>query len=163
MRNKLVAYVTNNKIGDGSYPLVDVDDKEAMKGFGPKYYSDGYMVSFQTTNGEGFNRGRKNLMMSDQDYDTLCDDLVAEGYKPHVGVFGGVPEISFKIDSMELAENMMSKYNQVAMWDNKIGAKAAAISSSGKVSPAKEKLLFKRANINNPSYDWKENQVTKAK
>lgn len=163
LRNNLVKYVIDTQKGDGTYPLVDVTDTKEAKTLEPVYYDNGYMVSFQTTNGEGFNKERKNLTMSDQDYDALCEDLIAEGYKPHVGVFGGIPEISFKVDSKDVAERIMKKYNQVSMWDNAKGARAAKAEDDPKMSAMKTKQLWKRANIPNPEYNWKENQVTKAK
>lgn len=163
MRNRLVQYVINTKKGDGTYPLVDVEDEKAAAELEPVYYDDGYMVSFQTTNGEGFNKKRQELTMSDSEYDELCDDLIAEGYKPHVGVFGGIPEISFKVDSKDVAERIMRKYNQVSMWDNARGSKAAKAEGNQNMSAMKIKQLWKRANIPNLDYDWKTNQVTKTK
>lgn len=162
MRNRLVKYVSDNQLGDGTYPLVDVTDEEMAKGLKPKFYDDGYMVSFQTTNGEGFNKKRKDLTMSDEDYDGLCEDLIAEGYGPHVGVFGGIPEISFKVDSKDVAERIMKKYNQVSLWDNAKGARAARAESEPGMSARKIKQLWNRAAIPNLEYRWKENQVTKA-
>lgn len=163
MRNNLVQYVIDTKKGDGTYPLVDVTNEEVAKGLEPVYYDTGYMVSFQTTNGEGFNRARKDLLMSDWDYDDLCDDLISEGYEPHVGVFGGIPEISFKVDSKDVAERIMKKYNQVSMWDNAKGARAAKAENEQNMSARKIQQLWSRANILNPQYNWKENQVTKVK
>ena len=163
MRNKLVQHVIDTKKGDGTYPLVDVTDEKAAEELKPVYYDDGYMVSFQTTNGEGFNKERKDLSMSDKAYDDLCDDLIAEGYKPHVGVFGGIPEISFKVDSKDVAERIMKKYNQVSMWDNARGASAAKAEANPNLSARKINRLWGRANILNPQYRWKEHQVTKTK
>ena len=163
MRNKLVKHVIDTQKGDGTYPLVDVTDEKVAKELEPVYYDDGYMVSFQTTNGEGFNKKRKDLSMSDWDYDDLCEDLIAEGYKPHVGVFGGIPEISFKVDSKDVAERIMKKYNQVSMWDNAKGSRAARAEKEPGMSARKIQQLWARANIPNPQYNWKENQVTKAK
>ena len=163
MRNRLVEYVINTKKGDGTYPLVDVEDEKTAAELKPVYYDDGYMVSFQTTNGEGFNKARKDLSMSDSEYDGLCDDLIAEGYTPHVGVFGGIPEISFKVDSKDVAERIMKKYNQVSMWDNARGSRAARAEDQPNMSAMKIKQLWKRANIPNLEYDWKTNQVTKTK
>ena len=163
MRNNLVSFVLASKKGDGTYPLVDVEDKKAAEELEPVYYDNGYMVSFQTTNGEGFNKGRKDLTMSDEDYDQLCEDLIAEGYKPHVGVFGGIPEISFKVDSKGMAERLMKKYNQVSMWDNARGSRAARAEGEAGMSARKIQALWRRANIPNLQYNWKENQVTKTK
>lgn len=163
MRNRLVEWVKNNSTGDGTYPLVDVEDAKATEGLEPVFYDDGYMVSFQTTNGEGFNKERKDLTMPDEDYDALCEDLIAEGYEPHVGVFGGIPEISFKVDSKDVAERIMKKYNQVSMWDNAKGASAAKAEANPNLSARKINMLWGRANILNPQYRWKENQVTKTK
>ena len=163
MRNKLVKHVIDTQKGDGTYPLVDVTDEKVAKELEPVYYDDGYMVSFQTTNGEGFNKQRKDLSMSDWDYDDLCEDLIAEGYKPHVGVFGGIPEISFKVDSKDVAERIMKKYNPVSMWDNAKRSRAARAEKEPGMSARKIQQLWSRANIPNPQYNWKENQVTKAK
>ena len=163
MRNKLVQHVIDTKKGDGTYPLVDVTDEKAAEELKPVYYDDGYMVSFQTTNGEGFNKARKDLSMSDKAYDDLCDDLIAEGYKPHVGVFGGIPEISFKVDSKDVAERIMKKYNQVSMWDNARGAAALLAEKEKKLPPEDIDNLWERANLPNEEYVWKTNQVTKAK
>ena len=102
--------------------------------------------------------------MSDQDYDALCEDLIAEGYKPHVGVFGGIPEISFKVDSKDVAERIMRKYNQVSMWDNAQGAYAALKDKDPTLSKDEKMMLWGLASIpNTGNYNWKENQVTKAK
>ena len=163
MRNALVEYVSREGLGDGTYPLVDVAGKEAMKDFKAKYYDDGYMVSFQTTNGEGYNRQRKDLFQKDEDYDALVEDLIAEGYKPHVGVFGGIPEISFKVDSLEVADLLMKKYNQVSKWDNARGAYAAEQDDNPELTKEDKDALWASANQLNPEYDWKTNQVVKAK
>ena len=164
MRNKLVDWVVRNKKDAGTYPLVDVDNEDEIEDLEPVYYDDGYMVSFQTTNGEGFNSSRVDLTMSDEDYDMLVDDLISElGGKPHVGVFGGIPEISFKVDSKEMAENLARKYNQVSIWDNAQGARAAKAEEEGVLSAAKIKRLWARASKFNKDYKWKTNQVTKKK
>ena len=162
MRNNLVKHVIDTKKGDGTYPLVDVTDAKAAEELEPVYYDDGYMVSFQTTNGEGFNKSRKDLTMSDQDYDALCEDLIAEGYKPHVGVFGGIPEISFKVDSKDVAERIMNKYNQVSIWDNAAASYAASKDNDQTLSKVEKDALWGAASLENPFYDWKTNQVVKA-
>jgi hypothetical protein len=164
MRNRLVEWVKNNNTGDGTYPLVDVGDAKATERLEPVFYDDGYMVSFQTTNGEGFNKERRDLTMSDEDYDALVDDMIAElDAKPHVGVFGGIPEISFKVASKDMAERVAKKFNQVSYWDNAQGAAAAKAEEEGSMSATKIKRLWARASKANKDYNWKTNQVTKTK
>lgn len=80
-----------------------------------------------------------------------------------MGVFGGIPEISFKVDSKDVAERIMKKYNQVSMWDNAKGSRAARAEDEPGMSARKVQQLWSRANIPNPQYNWKENQVTKVK
>ena len=38
---------------------------------------------------------------------------------PHIGFFGGVPEISFNCKSRKEAKKMMKDYNQKSIWDAK--------------------------------------------
>lgn len=91
------------------------EDGEMLDG-----YADGFQVSFQTTNGEGFDRLRENLLMPDSEYDKTVDELSREtGSEPVVGIFGGIPEVSFRCDTMEQAMEIAKKYNQVSICDNR--------------------------------------------
>ena len=100
---------------DGSYPISDPSHKVQHMGADGKMYdgfANGFQVSFQTTNGEGFNPGGKARMMSDEEYDRTVEDLKKEtGSEPYVGVFGGIPEISFRCDSLKQALDIARRYN----------------------------------------------------
>ena len=164
MRNREVAYIAESNKEDGTYPLVDVTDKQAAENLEPVTYPTGYMVSFQTTNGEGYNKGRKDLTIPDEEYDEIVEDLAEEtGSKPHIGVFGGIPEISFRCDSKELAKRIMQKYNQVSMWDNARAVRAEKASKDNNLSDEVKRVLWGRCEIFNGKYNWKTNQVTKTK
>ena len=89
---------------DGTYPLSDPEHKVTHKdadGEEVPGFEDGWQVSFQTTNGEGFNkRANDGAYMSDEDYDRTVEELVARtGSIPYLGVFGDIPEISFNCKS----------------------------------------------------------------
>ena len=85
------------------------------------------------------------------------------GSKPHIGVFGGIPEISFKCDSEELARQIMQKYNQVSIWDNAQAVRAAEADKDENLSDEDKRALWDRCEIFNGKYNWKTNQVTKTK
>jgi hypothetical protein len=155
---------------DGTYPLIDVTDENEKIKLKQIKYSDGYMVSFQTTNGEGFNKVRKDLQLSDEEFDRIAEDLIrdlteiqGETAIPHVGIFGGIPEISFKVQSIDLAMKLARKYNQVSIWDNAKGAYAEEQDSNPDLSDDEKADFWSAANILNSQYDWKTNQVYKAK
>ena len=113
-------------------------------------FADGFQVSFQTTNGEGYNRGRKDLMMSDEEYDATVERLSSEtGSPPYVGVFGGIPEVSFRCDTLDQAMDIARRHNQVSIANN---AKIAAGEwDAPDIFPQNEK------------YNWRENQTWKMK
>jgi len=104
MRNKFIRSLIE-KGEDGTYDL------ETGK---PVSYDNGAQVSFQTTSSEDGG-------MSDEEYDKLVDSLSKEtGSKPHLGSYG-VPEISFRCDTLEKALELGRKYNQesVFSWSSK--------------------------------------------
>lgn len=163
-RNRLVEYVNSKGIGDGTYVLGDVNDEKYTRDLKKEDYDEGYMVSFQTTNGEGFNKARKDLTVSDEQYDKLVEELEKEtGSKSHVGVFGGIPEISFKVATLQKAMELAKRYNQVSIWDNAMGSRAKAEEEKKEISEDEIGALWAAANILNPDYNWTENQVKKAK
>ena len=163
MRNRLAEYVRKN-IGDGTYPLVDVQDEEAVKELKPSSYDDGYMVSFQTTNGEGYNKKFTDRMLTDEAYDAKVEEIQSKyGGIPHVGVFGGIPEISFKVDTKKKAKKIAEDNNQVSYWDNKAGAKAIAGDSDPTLTDEEKGRLWLKANRRNIKYEWEFNQVVKVK
>lgn len=132
---------------DGTYPLSDPTHKVQHKGADGEMhdgFADGFQVSFQTTNGEGFNR-KSGKRMSDEDYDRTVDEIAKEtGSEPYLGVFGAIPEVSFRCDTLEKAMEIAKKYNQVSIADN---ARIAADIWDSYTFPA------------NPDYDWRENQT----
>ena len=133
----------------GSYPLdnptkkvthIDAAGKE-VDGF-----ADGWQVSFQTTNGEGFNkRAGDGTFMEDEDYDKTVERLIKEtGSKPYLGVFGNIPEISFRCNTMAQAKAIAKEFNQVSIANNK--RIAAGIF---------DRFTFPKTK----SYDWTKNQT----
>lgn len=163
LRNSIVALVRKLKLNDGTYPLVDVTNPNELSKLKPLTLTTGYMVTFQTTNGEGFNRIRKDLKMSDAEYDKAVEQMKkTTGSNPYVGVFNGVPELSFKCDSRRKAVNLMKKYNQVAIWDNAMGMAALNAEKRGLPDKVVAKL-YGKAEVKNNQYDWTENQVCKRK
>lgn len=138
---------------DGTYPIDDPSHKvQHMGADGQMHdgFADGYSVSFQTTNGEGYNSGRKDITMSDADYDATVEKLAAETGSPvYVGVFGGIPEVSFRCDTLEQAMDIAKRYNQVSIANN------ARIAAGEWDAPD----IFPQ----NDQYDWRENQTWKMK
>lgn len=163
LRNSIVALVRKLGLKDGIYPLVDVTNPNELSKLKPLTLTTGYMVTFQTTNGEGFNRIRKDLKMSDEEYDKAVEQMKkTTGSDPYVGVFNGVPELSFRCDSKRKALNLMRKYNQVAIYDNAAGV-VAAMAKNANLPRSVVAVLLDNAMIPNKSYDWTENQVSKKK
>ena len=170
MRNREVALAQKHHLENATYELIELEDDEAVKGLEPKYYDEGFMVSFQTTNGEGFNKERRDLQLTDEEYDSIVDDLIRDltdiqgnEAKPHIGIYGGISEISFKVDSYEMAMKIAKKYNQISIWDNARGAFAASQDSNPDLTDEEKAQLWAAANLYNEDYDWKTNQVYKAK
>ena len=134
---------------NGTYPLNNPLKKVQHKGLDGKMhdgFADGWQVSFQTTNGEGFNKNKdNNLMLSDEEYDSIVEELIQKtGSQPYLGVFGDIPEISFRCDSKELAKEIAEKYNQVSIANNK---RIAAGIIDGRTFPKTK------------GYDWRKNQT----
>ena len=134
---------------DGTYPLSNPTEKVQHLGKDGKMhdgFADGWQVSFQTTNGEGFNKKVDNgLMLSDEMYDSIVDELVEKtGSQPYLGVFGDIPEISFRCDSKKQAKEIAEKYNQVSIANNK---RIAAGIFDGRTFPKTK------------GYDWRKNQT----
>lgn len=148
LRNEAYKQIIESGNGDGSYPLDNPSAKVRHKrpnGEMKDGFADGFSVSFQTTNGEGFNGGPQ---MSDDEYDRITDEICkATGSKAYVGVFGGIPEISFRVNTLEEAMAIAEKYNQVSIADN------ARIADD-----IWDDNTFPR----NGKYDWKRNQTFKA-
>lgn len=146
---------------DGTYPLpIGHPPKKVQHrtadGKMADGFADGFQVSFQTTNGEGFNPARefgedgKPLFMSDADYDETVDRLMREtGSKAYVGIFGGIPEVSFRCETLKQAMDIAKKYNQVSIANN-------AYIAAGKFDDPE---TFPR----NENYQWKDNQVFRMK
>lgn len=158
LRNSLFEEIERRKAAgetdlDGTYAIDDPPPRKVQhKGADGQMhdgFADGFQVSFQTTNGEGYNSGRKDLTMSDADYDATVEKIAAEtGSKPYVGVFGGIPEVSFRCDTKEQALEIAKSYNQVSIADN------------GKIARDEwdqETFPF------NKTYEWRENQTWKMK
>lgn len=150
-RNEAFKKIKELNLGDGSYELGDPPKKVTHKGNDGKEhdgFADGFQVSFQTTNGEGFDRESKDLLMSDEDYDKNVEALSAEtGSKPYVGVFGGIPEISFRCDTYKQAMAIARRFNQVS------------IANNFRITIDKfNRLTFPK----NKKYNWRENQTFKA-
>ena len=106
--------------------------------------TNGWQVSFQTTIGEGLT----GCPMADADYDNTVEELSREtGSVPYLGVFGGIPEISFFCETKELALDIAARYHQSCVADN-------ARIASGKT----DGLSFPR----NPSCDCRKNPLVVA-
>lgn len=157
MRNAVFTDITRRQASgeeglDGSYSFGPPPHKVTHTGEdGEQHdgYADGFQVSFQTTNGEGFNKEREDLQMSDEEYDRTVDELASlTGSEPVVGIFGGIPEISFRCDTLEQAMELAKKYNQVSIADN---ARICA--------DIWDAMTFPK----NPMYDWTRNQTYKTK
>ena len=153
MRNEAYRQILSSGTGDGTYPLDDPSHKvqhrnangELVDGF-----ADGFSFSFQTTNGEGFNESPERPRMSDDDYDRTTEEIMAAtGSKAYVGVFGGIPEISFWVKTKKEAREFAKKYNQVSIANN------ARIAKGKFENP----ILTFPPNID---YDWKNNQTFKS-
>lgn len=151
LRNEAYRVIMDNNLGDGTYPLDDPSKKVQHKTGGEisDGFARGWQVSFQTTNGEGFNEGNGTTRLTDADYDRITEEMMKEtGSKPYVGVFGGIPEISFVAKTKDQALRLAKKYNQVSIANNR---RIAADKWDELTFPA------------NPDYNWKENQIFKAK
>jgi len=154
LRNDAYKSIIANNLGDGTYPLLDpskkvqhvTDDGEVKDGF-----KDGFCVSFQTTNGEGFNDNCGTKRMSDEEYDEIVNDIYwLTGSVPYIGVFGGIPEISFYVRTKKQARELAKKYNQVSIANNKRIARGKWDNMMLTFPP-------------NPDYDWRRNQIFKAR
>ena len=132
---------------NGSYPLSDPTHKVQHIGEDGQLhdgFKDGFQVSFQTTNGEGYNPSRK-LKLTDEEYDKIVDELIKEtGSEPYLGVFGNIPEISFRCDTYEQAMDIAKRYNQVSIADNERIA---------------HDIFDMYTFPQNPDYDWRDNQT----
>ena len=158
IRNDLFREIERRKAAgetdlDGTYAIDDPPPRKVQhKGADGQMhdgFSDGFQVSFQTTNGEGYNNRRKDLTMSDEEYDATVEKIAAEtGSAPYVGVFGGIPEVSFRCDTLAQAMDIARRFNQVSIADNKRIA-----------DDVWDKLTFPA----NEDYDWRENQTWKMK
>lgn len=134
---------------DGTYPLDDPEHKVTHKDKAGKDvpgFADGWQVSFQTTNGEGFNkRSKDGKFVSDEDYDRIVDELSEETHsKPYLGVFGDIPEISFRCKTYKQAMEIAKRFNQVSIANN---ARIAQDIWDGWTFPT------------NHDYDWRGNQT----
>lgn len=141
MRNE--AYWKLKGKGDATYLLENPDEKVTD-------LTSGYMVSFQTTNGEGYNEeNAPGLKMSDEEYDKTVDELKKLTGRPaYIGIFGGIPEVSFCAGSLKMAMSIARKYNQVSIANNKNISRDIW-----------NKWTFRK----NPQYDWKKNQTYQMK
>ena len=153
MRNKafdsLMKQKASGKDVDGTYPLSAPEKKVTHKdanGNEADGFADGWQVSFQTTNGEGFNkRTNDGSYLSDEDYDRIVEELSEQtGSEPYLGVFGDIPEISFNCKSRKMAIEIAKKYNQVSIANNK---RIAAGIFDARTFPK------------NQNYDWRRNQT----
>jgi len=153
MRNKAFAILQKKKAAgadvDGTYPLDNPEEKvkhQNDKGEWVDGFADGWQVSFQTTNGEGFNkRAGDGAFMTDSDYDDTVERLTKEtGSRPYLGVFGDIPEISFRCDSYKKALEIAKRYNQVSIANNKRIAQG---------------IFDSRTFPHNKNYDWRKNQT----
>ena len=152
MRNKLFDFIKHHGVQDGTYPLEDIGEDATKESVEAKaqYFNDGFQVSFQTTNGEGFNHESNDLTISDADYDKTVEELSkATGSKPYLGVFGGIPEVSFKAKTFEQAMDIAKRFNQVSICDNK------KVSIAVETDDWSDPMIFP----SNPNYDWTENQT----
>ena len=134
---------------DGTYPLDDPTQKVThtdSQGNEVPGFEDGWQVSFQTTNGEGFNkRANDGAFMSDDEYDRTVEALIEEtGSRPYLGVFGDIPEISFRCETKAKAREIAKRFNQVAIANNR---RIAAGIFDGRTFPR------------NKDYDWRKNQT----
>jgi len=80
----------------------------------PIDYRDGFQVSFVRP--EAFDK------LTDEQWDELSNHLAEKyGSKEHIGVYGGVAETSFRVNSLEDARELMYDFNQesILIWENK--------------------------------------------
>ena len=112
----------------------------------PVSYNGGYQLSFETESDN----------YTSEEYNNIVKALVVlTGKEPDIGYWGGNVELSFNVDSLELATELGRKYNQKAIWDwtnmteimleqpkpvveSKLAGKIRNAKSRRKVKPAKE-------------------------
>lgn len=124
--------------------------------------TSGYMVTFQTTNGEGFDMSNDSLFISDEQYDKKVDEWKKKsGGRAFLGVFGDIPEISFCVEDLKTAIKLAEENNQIAIWDVAMGLEAEKASKEH-MPEEYVNALYDRAQIAT-RHDWKKNQTIKVK
>ncbi len=79
-----------------------------------KEYETGYQVSFQTSSGEDLGDAG---YISDDEFDMIVELLIrVTGTLPDLGVYGAA-ELSFHVESFDVAMAIASRYNQESIWD----------------------------------------------
>ena len=122
----------------------------------------GYMVAFQTTNGEGFDRRNGSLFLSDEEYDEKVEKWKKKnGGRAFLGVFGDIPEISFCVEDLKTAIQLAEENNQIAIWDVAMGLEAEKASKEN-MPEEYVNALYAKAQIAT-NHDWRKNQTIKAK
>lgn len=111
MRNTAYAYLLERMEAerdiDGTYTLEYPPRKAVL--------SDGWQVSFQTTASEGLDASP----MPDEEYDATVEELSRlTGSPPYLGIYGDIPELSFRCETRELAMEIAARYNQSCIADN---------------------------------------------
>lgn len=111
---------------EGTYDIVTGKNVE---------YSDGFQVSFQQTNDN----------YSQREYNDIVDELTGlTKSNPHVGVYAGTPEVSFRCMDRKQALEIAKKYNQETVLDWKAKSEGMPI-----------ECWF----IPNPYYDASKNKI----
>lgn len=103
----------------------------------PVDLTDGYMVSFHQNEPDEEGHYKSHYgRYTDDEYDKLVQELVSEYQASvYIGVYDEEPEISFLIHSIDKAVEIMEKFNQKSIWDNKNGREIINLSYDKKENP----------------------------
>lgn len=89
-------------------------------------FDDGFMVSFHQNEDDGFGGFLSHFgKYTPEQYDQMATEFANKNKVDAItiGVYGGQPEISFKVKSIKQAWELMIEHNQESIYDNRGGGK----------------------------------------
>ena len=89
-------------------------------------FDDGFMVSFHQNEDDGFGGFLSHFgKYTPEQYDQMATEFANKNKVDAItiGVYGGQPEISFKVKSIKQAWKLMIEHNQESIYDNRGGGK----------------------------------------
>ena len=84
--------------------------------------TDGYMVTFHQNEPDENGHHKSHFgRYTDEEYDNIANKFAKDNdAEVYIGVFGGEPEISFRVNSYKEAYSLMIKHNQKSIWCNEL-------------------------------------------